>query len=73
MQYVNFNLISPFLLNLQNLEDDEEFQQALKTSHGQRPGVVSDISCCVSIGMKWNFDSYSQTAGHLIQKVKILK
>ena len=46
---INFNLISLFLLNLQNLEDDEEFQQALKTSHGQRPGVVSDISYCVSI------------------------
>ena len=30
-----------FPFHLQNLEDDEEFQQALKTSHGQRPGVVS--------------------------------
>ena len=35
-----------FPFHLQNLEDDEEFQQALKTSHGQRPGVVSNISVC---------------------------
>lgn len=35
---------SLYYIILQNLEEDEEFQQALKTSHGQRPGVVSDIS-----------------------------
>ena len=37
--YLFLNLYM-YELNLQNLEEDEEFQQALKTSHGQRPGVV---------------------------------
>ncbi|KAJ7394246.1 hypothetical protein OS493_000048 [Desmophyllum pertusum] len=34
-----YTVIRVIKSEIKNLEEDEEFQQALKTSHGQRPGV----------------------------------
>lgn len=47
--YSGFNEYNP-AFDTENLEEDEEFQQALKTSHGQRPGVKTGMKIATSAG-----------------------
>lgn len=47
--YGGFNDYNP-AFDTENLEEDEEFQQALKTSHGQRPGLKTGMKISTSAG-----------------------